>query len=392
MALQKHILLLLPYFLLPFFCLSQKDTFQKLYPRIHRQKLVQIIGISLLQEFLVNSRNAASVNFAQATGQLSEYEEYYRHSISPRVGGIVIRNYSLRYSRPSTFLTMSLFPNLVLALAYISKRQLLILAMSCLITVTFFILRTLFLRQRNEISMRTKLESELTAQRLEAERTKTEMQRQALKLEMQVLRAQMNPHFIFNSLNSINRFILQNKQTEASKYLIKFSRLIRLIMQNSQSALIPLKRELDALRLYLELEAIRFDNHFKFTISLGNNTEVYYLKVPPLIFQPYVENAIWHGLMHKEEKGALNIEVNQENSSLIIKIQDDGIGRKMAAKVAGKSATRHQPMGLQITAERITMLQDPNGNESSVTINDLVGPDGSAMGTEVIIRIPVLYD
>jgi len=383
MALQKRILLLLPYFLLPFFCLAPKDTFQKQYPLFHRQKLIQIIRVSPPGDTAIRSYSLAepNINIGETFLVQKEYLKSFGYFDD-----------ALRYSRSSTFLPMSLFHNLVLALADVRKKQLFLLAMLGLITGTFLILRDLLLRRRNEISMRTKLENELTAQRMEAERTKTEMQSQALKLEMQVLRAQMNPHFIFNSLNSINRFILQNKQMEASKYLIKFSRLIRMIMQNSQSALIPLKRELDALRLYLELEAIRFDNHFKFTISLGNNTEVYFLKVPPLIFQPYIENAIWHGLMHKEEKGTLNIEVNRHNNSLIIKIQDDGIGRKMAAKLASKSPTRHQPMGLQITAERITMLQNPNGKESSVTINDLVSPDGSALGTEVIIKIPVFYD
>jgi len=383
MALQKRILSLLPYFLLPFFCLAPKDTFQKQYPLFHRQKLVQIIGINLPGDTAIRSYPFGEPNIN--IGETFLVQNEYLKSLS-------YFDDALQYSRPSTFLPMSLIHNMVLALPYVWQKQLLILAMLGLIIGTFFILRNILLRRRNEVSMRTTLENELTTQRMEAERTKTEMQAQALKLEMQVLRAQMNPHFIFNSLNSINRFILQNKQLEASKYLIKFSRLIRLIMQNSQSALIPLKRELDALRLYLELESVRFDDHFKFTISLGNNIEVYFLKVPPLIFQPYIENAIWHGLLHKEEKGTLNIKVNRENNSLVIKIQDDGIGRKMAAKLASKSSTRHQPMGLQITAERITMLQDPNGSESSVTINDLVSPDGSAMGTEVIIKIPVFYD
>ena len=115
------------------------------------------------------------------------------------------------------------------------------------------------------------------------------------------------------------------------------------------------------------------------------------LKVPPLIIQPYAENAIWHGLMHKEEKGHLVIEVAQERDHLILKITDDGIGRKHAAELASKSATRHKSMGLKITADRIAMMQRVNGNESPVMINDLVNPDGSAAGTEVIIKMPVLY-
>ncbi|MBA2562445.1 MAG: histidine kinase [Chitinophagaceae bacterium] len=216
-------------------------------------------------------------------------------------------------------------------------------------------------------------------------------QHKATELEMQALRAQMNPHFIFNSLNAINRFILQNNKLQASEYLTKFSRLVRLILQNSQASLIPLESELEALQLYLELEAVRFDHQFEYKIKVDDELDAEILKVPPLIIQPYAENAIWHGLMHKEERGHLNIDVSQEDSHLFFKITDDGIGRKQAA-LASKSATRHKSMGLRITADRIAMIQNTNGNESPVTINDLVNADGSAAGTEVIIKMPVKYD
>ena len=116
------------------------------------------------------------------------------------------------------------------------------------------------------------------------------------------------------------------------------------------------------------------------------------IKLPPLIIQPYVENAIWHGLMHKEEKGELEIEVVQEANSLLIKITDNGIGRERASRIASKSATKHKSMGLLITADRIAMIQSGNGNESAVIISDLVHADGSAAGTEVQIKIPVKYD
>jgi len=225
--------------------------------------------------------------------------------------------------------------------------------------------------------------------RLQLERT--ERGKQLAKLEMQALRSQMNPHFIFNSLNSINRFILQNNKAQASEYLTKFSRLVRMILQNSQESLITLENELETLKLYLDLEALRFEHRFDFKIAIQKDLETDVVKVPPLIIQPYVENAIWHGLMHKEEKGLLQIEVWQDNDSLFIKITDDGIGRKHATELASKSATRHKSMGLKITADRIAMLHRLNADESPVTINDLVNPDGSAAGTEVIIKIPVLY-
>jgi LytS/YehU family sensor histidine kinase len=119
---------------------------------------------------------------------------------------------------------------------------------------------------------------------------------------MQALRAQMNPHFIFNSLNSINRFILQNERVQASEYLTKFSRLVRLILQNYQCALIPLESELESLELYLNLEGLRFNYHFDYKISVPKDLDKSALQVPPLILQPYAENAIWHGLMQKKTK------------------------------------------------------------------------------------------
>jgi len=218
------------------------------------------------------------------------------------------------------------------------------------------------------------------------------LKQKASELEMQSLRAQMNPHFIFNSLNSINNFILKNDRQQASEYLTKFSKLIRLILQNSQASLITLESELESLELYLDLEALRFEDRFAYKISYPGDLDIEVLKVPPMVIQPFAENAIWHGLMHKEEKGQLDIEIFQENDFLFFRITDNGIGRKKAAEMESKSATKHKSMGLQITAERIAMLQNTKENESPVLINDLVSADGRAAGTEVIIKMPAIYE
>ncbi|HEV7423780.1 MAG TPA: histidine kinase, partial [Candidatus Paceibacterota bacterium] len=203
---------------------------------------------------------------------------------------------------------------------------------------------------------------------------------------------QMNPHFIFNSLNSINWFIQGNNKVKASEYLTKFSKLVRLILQNSKASLIPLESELESLGLYLDLEGMRFDYHFSYKILVPQDMDISMLKVPPLIIQPYVENAIWHGLLHKDEKGQLDIEVTEEDDQLFFRITDNGIGRNQAAVIGSKSATKHKSMGMQITRERIAKLQRLGAKESSVTINDLLLMDGSSGGTEVIIKIPVMYD
>jgi tetratricopeptide (TPR) repeat protein len=270
-------------------------------------------------------------------------------------------------------------------------KNILVVGIFLLVLLGLILFRNSRLKQKNEAHQRELMEKELIVQKLESERTKGDLQQRALELEMQALRAQMNPHFIFNSLNSINRFILQNNKAQASEYLTKFSRLFRLILQNSQVPLIPLESELESFQLYLELEAVRFDHHFEYKIIIEKNWDYAGLKVPPLIIQPYAENAIWHGLMHKEDKGHLQIELFQQENLLCCKITDDGIGRKRAAELKSKSASSHKSMGMRITADRIAKLQK-NQLETSISIVDLVHADGSSAGTEVLLKIPILYD
>jgi hypothetical protein len=268
------------------------------------------------------------------------------------------------------------------------QRSILAIGIAGLLLLGVFLIRNILLKRKNEKNLRQLAENELQLQKFESERTKSEFQQKTTALEMQALRAQMNPHFIFNSLNSINRFILQNNKLQASEYLTKFSRLVRLILQNSQTTLTSLESELEALQLYLELEALRFDHHFDYKINVEEDLDVSTLKLPPLLIQPYVENAIWHGLMHKEEKGHLHIGISQNDDMLLCKIADDGIGRKRAAERRSKSAATHKSMGMQITANRIAMLHQEK-HDSFISINDLVLPDGNAGGTEVILKIPV---
>jgi tetratricopeptide (TPR) repeat protein len=265
-----------------------------------------------------------------------------------------------------------------------------------LVLLGFIIFRNIMLKQKNEAHRHEIVKQELSLQKLESEKTKSEWQQQATELEMQALRAQMNPHFIFNSLNSINMFILENNKLQASEYLSKFSKLVRLILQNSQVALISLESELEALQLYLELESLRFENKFEYKIAVNDEVDTTVMKVPPLIIQPYAENAIWHGLMHLSDrqkgKGHLIIELYSEEEILYCKITDDGVGRKKATEMKSKSSSIHKSMGIKITESRIAMMQKMNGTNKLVEIKDLVHPDGSAAGTEVIIKIPVNYD
>jgi LytS/YehU family sensor histidine kinase len=153
-----------------------------------------------------------------------------------------------------------------------------------------------------------------------------------------------------------------------------------------------MESELESLRLYLELEAVRFEYHFSYSIIVDDRLDVTALKVPPLIIQPYAENAIWHGLMHKEDKGSLTIELFEENETLCCKITDDGIGRKKAGEIKSKSANSHKSLGMRITAERIALLQRKTNLDTSITITDLILADGNAGGTEVFLKLPLQYD
>ena len=267
------------------------------------------------------------------------------------------------------------------------QKKILVAGVIALFVIGALTVISIMLKRRNE---RQQLEHEIEIQKLAAEKTNTDLQKEAARLEMQALRAQMNPHFIFNSLNSINMFILENNKLQASEYLSKFSKLIRLILQNSQEPFIPLENELDALQLYLQLESLRFDKKFDFTIDVANGVDTTTLKVPPLIIQPYAENAIWHGLMHKKEKGHLSIQVHIEKEMLFYRITDDGVGRKKAAELTTKSASGHKSMGMRITTNRLAMIQQHNA--TSIEMNDLALPDGMPGGTEVLIKIPVHYD
>ncbi|HLU88209.1 MAG TPA: histidine kinase [Cyclobacteriaceae bacterium] len=249
--------------------------------------------------------------------------------------------------------------------------------------------RNVKLKHRAEHLQKVRLESDLKLERLEKEQKEAIFQSRMAELEMTALRAQMNPHFIFNCLNSINRYILKNQTEEASAYLTKFSRLIRLILQNSQAKTVSLENELEALRLYLDMEISRFEGRFDYQIAIDPALEVEDIEVPPLIIQPYVENAIWHGLMPKEDKGHVRVELQLKNEMLHCQITDDGVGRGMAAVLKNKSGTKGKSLGMQITAQRLELINSLHEKASTVEIKDLVDTYGQPGGTRVLLKIPV---
>ncbi len=216
------------------------------------------------------------------------------------------------------------------------------------------------------------------------ETLKTAFNQRLAKVEMTALRSQMNPHFIFNCLSSINRFILVNQPEIASEYLTKFARLIRLVLDNSRSELIPLSNELQALRLYIEMEQMRFANRFEFIENISSTVKPEHYEIPPLLIQPFVENAIWHGLMPQEKAGILKIHIFLDNENLQIEIEDNGIGRKEAANYKSQN---HQSHATQITQERFEIVRQAYQIDASVDILDLYDDAGTAIGTKVILKL-----
>ena len=225
--------------------------------------------------------------------------------------------------------------------------------------------------------------------KMDKELLTTNFKKQLAQAETKALRAQMNPHFIFNSLNSINSFIIARKHDIASDYLIKFSKLIRLILDNSRSEIISLEKELETLKIYVILENARFKNKFNCIYDIAEDIDTNSTMIPPMLLQPFVENAIWHGLMQKESPGAITIAIRQENEDFLnISITDDGIGREKAAELKSKSAT-HKSHGLKVTSQRIEMMNKLNSSGAKVNITDLKDEQGHATGTRVELIIPV---
>ncbi len=224
----------------------------------------------------------------------------------------------------------------------------------------------------------------------ENERAMQQFKTVALSNEIKALRSQMNPHFIFNCLNSLNLYILENHIDAASDYLQRFSKLIRLVLENSRLERIPLKNELDALKLYMNLETMRFKHKLTFYIEVDENIETEMITVPPLLLQPFIENSIWHGLMHKIEGGTIHLKITQPNDNVLCaEIIDDGIGRAAASEIKSKSATKQKSFGMKVTNERIAAINEIYNVQARADIIDLVDENGKANGTKVVIKIPI---
>jgi ligand-binding sensor domain-containing protein len=227
--------------------------------------------------------------------------------------------------------------------------------------------------------------------RLNSVRRQAGFKQKIAETEMQSLRAQMNPHFIFNSLNSIENFIMQNEKRLASDYLNKFARLIRMILDSSRNEVVPIAKDMEALQLYIDLEQLRFNNKFIYKTYVDPALLGGEYRVPSLLIQPYVENAIVHGLAHSEEENLmLTVTAMLQNDTIKYVVQDNGVGRKQAATYNAQNKPQHKSVGLKITEDRINIFNNKILDDGAVKITDLYTNDNNACGTKVEITIKAI--
>jgi anti-sigma regulatory factor (Ser/Thr protein kinase) len=239
--------------------------------------------------------------------------------------------------------------------------------------ISFFIISFFILETRNK-------------QKRKAEVAKVITEKKLTELEMQALKAQINPHFVFNCLNSIKGFIFDRDYAQADKYLDKFADLMRSTIDNSDAAIISLQSEINYLDNYLQLEKLRFEDKFNYKIEVAADIDKEQFFVPAMLLQPYVENAIRHGMRFLEnKKGQINIDVNKENNFLVCEIDDNGIGRKKAAELKSKMHVEYQSKGMNISRRRAELYNIDQ------QVTDKKDENGNATGTTITVKIPLNF-
>ena len=243
-----------------------------------------------------------------------------------------------------------------------------------------------------EVSNKIALINTLKQEKRIAEQNKLAVaySKQILQLRLQAVQAQMNPHFLFNSLNAIKLFIIKNDQKQAVTYLTKFAKLIRMVLNHAKIAETSLKDELDLIKLYIEVENIRFNHSIDFKIDIDEHLDINQIKVPPMIFQALIENAIWHGLAPKKGEKKLRMHISKKMPYTKISIEDNGIGRKKAQDIQRQKnkSLKKESMGIKITEERLAVYTQAYKNKFKINFIDLY-KDQQPAGTKVEVYIPI---
>jgi len=236
-------------------------------------------------------------------------------------------------------------------------------------------------------SLRQRLRTQSVITRKNEELKISNLNQQISELELKAIKAQMNPHFVFNCMNSINRMILNDRKLEASRYLTKFSGLIRKVLENSESSRVSLNDELAILESYLRLEGLRFKDKIKHRLKIDPEIDPNTTYIPSMILQPIVENAIWHGLMHKEEGGEISVSMKKEDSFLKCSVEDNGIGRDVSKKNKDRNSLKHKSFGLELTEKRLRLLSTKQ-LINPIQVEDLKDQFNHVIGTRVNLLIP----
>lgn len=215
-------------------------------------------------------------------------------------------------------------------------------------------------------------------------------EKRILSLKQDALRSQMNPHFMFNALNSIKLYIIENDKKKATSYLNKFSKLMRKILEASSLQVTTLSQEIETMGLYMSIENIRFSNEIDFSVIVDSSLNLEFIKIPPLVLQPFLENSLWHGLSSKGEGKKMTVHIHKISSDYIqIDIADNGIGREASAKIKAKKSINRKSVGINLTNDRLTNFSKNLKNEYSINYEDLKDENNNALGTKVVIKFPL---
>lgn len=247
--------------------------------------------------------------------------------------------------------------------------------------------------EKLKINIQEQLEKnvEVLSKQAEEEKIKAKYAKELAELKMTSLRSQMNPHFIFNSLNSIKLYIINNEKQNAVYYLNKFSKLIRKILATTQEKEITLSEEIETMELYLKIENIRFNNAIQFHVDIEKGVNINTIKIPCLMLQPFLENAIWHGLSLKKGDKKLDLLIKNDTPSFIqIIVNDNGIGRSKSQEINKQKTHKKKSIGIKLTQERLNHFFKNYQNNCSVTFTDLLDKNDDSKGTSVIIKIPLI--
>jgi sensor histidine kinase YesM len=211
-----------------------------------------------------------------------------------------------------------------------------------------------------------------------------------LLLEQRLLRSQMNPHFIFNALASIQGFMFKKDIQKAGRYLSNFSKLIRNILENSREDNVTLENEIGTVTNYLELQKLRYGDKFDFEVEVDENLDPEEILVPPMLAQPFIENAVEHGIKYKEGQGHIKVRFGKNGENVVFEVEDDGVGRQKAKEIAISKGKKHKSLATKITNERIQSLSKKLRRKINIAIIDLEDDEKNPTGTRVVFELPIV--